>query len=422
MIFDSNGSLLPGLLPAVYRGITFHMHDTSSDSGRRVVEYLFPGVDAAAYDDFGRAPGIVSIEGFIVGDSYRTKARALEAAFNRPGPGTLIHPWLGPMTVILEDTAQIHFSDRELRIARISASFKRVQRGLSGSLSGGLNLGGFAGLFAAISTLVSLASMLAGGLDRSVISATRGKAVTRGMRIINAVAGEIAAPSTTGRFVPRLRAMIAAASPVTAGEFDALMVAVAEQFAQAEPTPAVAPAAEAVVTPSPKPQHLMTMALTLSETLTAKAIAAPAQADRALLLSATAHLLAQSAALSPYAHYTSRREALAFRARVVAMADQLSDALDGLAGSPFETNAQELRRATRSFAAAVIADINETIGRLPNVLTFQPERPLDAFALAAHVYGDRPELIEAAYRDIVARNNPRHPSILDNTRIEVLER
>ncbi len=41
-MLDDDGSLLPGLLPGRYRGITFHVPNTSIDAGRRVVEYLFP--------------------------------------------------------------------------------------------------------------------------------------------------------------------------------------------------------------------------------------------------------------------------------------------------------------------------------------------------------------------------------------------
>ncbi len=78
-MLDDDGSLLPGLLPGRYRGITFHVPNTSIDAGRRVVEYLFPGVDPASYDDFGKMPGVVYLSGLIISDDYREQARALEA-------------------------------------------------------------------------------------------------------------------------------------------------------------------------------------------------------------------------------------------------------------------------------------------------------------------------------------------------------
>ncbi|MCM0751947.1 hypothetical protein DEA98_13700 [Brucella pseudogrignonensis] len=42
MIFDSVSDILPGLLPASYRGISFFVPDTSTQVGRRVAEHLFP--------------------------------------------------------------------------------------------------------------------------------------------------------------------------------------------------------------------------------------------------------------------------------------------------------------------------------------------------------------------------------------------
>ncbi|MCM0751948.1 hypothetical protein DEA98_13705 [Brucella pseudogrignonensis] len=67
----------------------------------------FPGIDVAAYDDMGLAPAVIQLDGLIVSDSYIVSAKALQAAFETPGPGTLVHPWLGPMQVILEETAEI---------------------------------------------------------------------------------------------------------------------------------------------------------------------------------------------------------------------------------------------------------------------------------------------------------------------------
>ena len=44
----------------------------------------------------------------------------------------------------------------------------------------------------------------------------------------------------------------------------------------------------------------------------------------------------------------------------------------------------------------------------------------DAFVVAGHLFGDRPEAIEAGYRSIVERNRPRHPAMLPAGKIEAL--
>ena len=78
-----------------------------------------------------------------------------------------------------------------------------------------------------------------------------------------------------------------------------------------------------------------------------------------------------------------------------------------------------LRRSLRTLTSAVIADVNDTIGRLPPLHVFAPGRPVDAFLVAHHLAGDTPARVEAVYADIVRRNRPRHPARLDGDRIEV---
>ena len=66
-----------------------------------------------------------------------------------------------------------------------------------------------------------------------------------------------------------------------------------------------------------------------------------------------------------------------------------------------------------------MGDINEVIGRLPDVLVFKTTQSLDAWQLALHVAGDTPSRIEEVYLDIVARNDPRHPAAMEVGLIEV---
>jgi hypothetical protein len=111
------------LLPASFRGVPFHVEIASQDVGRRAVVTRFPGVDTKAIDDFGVLAGEIYIDGFLVGDDYQAQASALKAALETPGPGTLIHPWLGEFLVVVVSPASIRFDVQELRVARFSASF-----------------------------------------------------------------------------------------------------------------------------------------------------------------------------------------------------------------------------------------------------------------------------------------------------------
>ncbi|ARQ59182.1 hypothetical protein EFR00_24895 [Rhizobium sophoriradicis] len=413
MQLDSISWVLPGLLPGSFRGITFHVPDASSDAGRRVVEYLFPGVDAAAYDDFGRAPGVISFSGLIVGDDYRTQAVALQAAFETAGPATLIHPWLGPMTVIAEEPAQIYFSDRELRVLRFSATVKRIDTSVSAIL------GGISGLSDAIASVSAAASSLAAGVS-SILSATRSKAVSRSHRVLTSTAAVLTAPAGSARALPRVKAAIGATTPADPVALDNLVVAAASVIGEYAATPAVSPAATATTAEQPTPLALMDLGISFAEQLAGAVADAPADADRALLLASVSQFVAATASQSAFADYSSRQEAQAFRARATTAIDTLTDTLETFSGSTFDVQSTTLRRAARDLQAALIADINETIGRLPAVVVFRNDRPLDAWLLAQHVFGDTPQLIEAGYREIVSRNKPRHPSALPAGGVEVL--
>ncbi|MGM5087997.1 DNA circularization N-terminal domain-containing protein [Rhizobium sp. 814_E9_N1_1] len=413
MQLDSISWVLPGLLPGSFRGINFHVPDASSDVGRRVVEYLFPGVDAAAYDDFGRAPGVISFSGLIVGDDYRAQAIALQAAFETAGPATLIHPWLGPMTVIAEEPAQIYFSDRELGVLRFSATLKRIDASVSQILAG------ISGLSDAIASVIAAATVLAAGVS-SILSATRSKAVARSYRVLTSTAAAVTAPAGSARALPRIKAAIAATTPADPIALDSLVQSVASIISEYAETPAVSPAASAAATEEASSLALMDLGIGLAEQLAGAVADAPDDADRALLLSAASQFLAATASQSTFADYASRQDAQAFRTRATVAIDTLTDTLETFSGSAFDVQSAALRRAARDLQAALIADINETIGRLPAVIVFRNDRPLDAWLLAQHVFGDTPHLIEAGYRDIIARNRPRHPSALPAGGVEVL--
>lgn len=417
-MFGGDHELLPGLLPGFWRGIRFHVPDASTAAGRRISEQLFPGVDLPTYDDFGVAPAVISIEGLIVGDSYIAQAAALQAAMETPGLSTLIHPWLGPMTVMLEEPGQVFFSDRELRVTRFSIQFKRMP---IGGLSG---LGRLGGSLSALSTVISLVSTAIGAFSaaqqRRSISAAGQLAVTRSHRIVRTAVAALAAPAGARRTLPRLKASIPAIAPTGAVAFDAMITTGLAILSAADLTPAVSPAAGAVAEPAPSPLALMTMAFDLAKAFTIAVAEAPSQPDAALLAIASGRALVAGTTQSLYATYESRREALAYRLRANAAIDGAVLSLEGFTSSIHAGEASDVRRALVDLQNAIAVDINERIGRLPDVLVLNPDAPVDAWQVAHHLFGDTPDKVEAAYRDIVRRNRPRHPAHMEGP-IEVLK-
>lgn len=110
------------LRPATWRGIAFEVDSTDLGAGRRTQLHEYPQRDKPWVEDLGRAARELSFEGFVVGPDYVAQANALLAALEEPGPGTLVHPWFGTLTVSLKELARVSFN-AQLGFARLSMSF-----------------------------------------------------------------------------------------------------------------------------------------------------------------------------------------------------------------------------------------------------------------------------------------------------------
>ncbi len=412
MLDDLN--TLPGCLPGVYRGVPLMVIDAASEHGRRVLEYLFPGVDAAAYDDFGVLPSVISVEALIISDDYQARGKILQTVFETPGPGLFIHPWMGPMQVILEEPARISFSSRELRVVRISARFKRVPLtfGLSSFLP--------SGLASAVSSVIASATVLAAIVSTVVLSVSVTASVRRSRRIVLLASRSVQAPSDAAAVLSDLREILSASAPEAPADFDTWVRTATAVLQVVSDEPAVASASAATAT-SASAQGLMTIGLDIGATLAAAASTAPSAADQVLLLSAAAQFLAASAAQAPYADYASSQEAIAYRSRFTTALSALIEGLEVFGADQYQGPASALIASAAELSTAIVSDLNEVIGRLPAVLTFAASTPLDAWQLAVHVAGDQPSRIEEVYADIVARNDPRLSSLIDPGAIEVRE-
>jgi prophage DNA circulation protein len=114
--------LSANLRPASFRGVPFQVESTELGAGRRTQLHEYPQRDKPYVEDLGRTARDLNFAGFVVGDDYIDQANALLGALEEPGPGTLIHPWFGTLTVSLKDTARVSF-DAALGQARFSMSF-----------------------------------------------------------------------------------------------------------------------------------------------------------------------------------------------------------------------------------------------------------------------------------------------------------
>lgn len=110
------------LRPASFKGISFEVEDTDSDTGRRSQLHEYPNRDTPFNEDLGKKAERYSFVAFILGDDCLDRAAELRNACKNGGTGTLIHPAFGTALVDCE-SCKVSYSFREGRMARISLSF-----------------------------------------------------------------------------------------------------------------------------------------------------------------------------------------------------------------------------------------------------------------------------------------------------------
>lgn len=110
------------LQPASFRGVPFHVEGSGIDAGRRTQVHEYPQRDKPFVEDLGRASRAISVNAFVLGTDYIAQVNALIAAAETPGPGTLVHPWLGSLQVTLKEPAHVAF-DQALGRAVVTLAF-----------------------------------------------------------------------------------------------------------------------------------------------------------------------------------------------------------------------------------------------------------------------------------------------------------
>lgn len=94
-----SGTWLDFLQPASWRGVPFSVLNSEVRAGRRTALHEYPNRDVPWVEDLGLATGYFSFQGFLVGDDCYIQEKSMIAAANTPGPGTLVHPSLGLISV-----------------------------------------------------------------------------------------------------------------------------------------------------------------------------------------------------------------------------------------------------------------------------------------------------------------------------------
>jgi len=112
------------LRTAKFRDVEFKVESAETPVGRRAVLHQAALKDLPYVEDMGRHARIFNVEAFLIGDDFLDQSGRLMDAIEKPGAGTLVHPYFGSAEVVCEYPATPRISaTREGRIARFSLRF-----------------------------------------------------------------------------------------------------------------------------------------------------------------------------------------------------------------------------------------------------------------------------------------------------------
>lgn len=89
------------LQQASFRGARFHVMDHDTAGGRRVANHEYPQRDKPYTEDLGRKQRQYTLTALVIGEHYMAARDNLIRELEKPGAGTLVHPWLGRLSVVV---------------------------------------------------------------------------------------------------------------------------------------------------------------------------------------------------------------------------------------------------------------------------------------------------------------------------------
>jgi prophage DNA circulation protein len=96
------------LLPASFRGISFLIPQASVPVGQKGQLHEYPQRDEPFFEQLGKQAQVHTMTAWVIGDDCFERRDKLLEALQTPGPGELVHPWLGRMQVKAGDCKVSH--------------------------------------------------------------------------------------------------------------------------------------------------------------------------------------------------------------------------------------------------------------------------------------------------------------------------
>lgn len=386
---------------ASFRGVEFHFRTAGASLGRRNVVHQYPWRDEVFVEDMGRKLREFTLEAFVLGDDYLAWRDRLEAACEKSGPGELLHPTRGRMTVAVQECRPTESIDQR-GLAGFSLTFIEAgpvdMAGLSVRVDtpSVVDAKGDAAITATLNDFTAGSLPVGpGGFDvlnqPPFVEADALSTITGALDEVTATVRDMLPDMTL------LPALNTAARSITNRLTDLLRI----------PTDLAAELADQVAG-----IRLVALAPLMAYQALAKLFnfgnAGPAilrttparivQGDNRLSVQALVRrcALVEAAKASARIDYSSRDEALVVRDNLVARLE-----------AEAATSSDDVYLALVDLRTAVVDDIGARSVNLPRLATYTPQATLPAVVLAWRLYGD-------PLRDgeIVARNQIRHPGFV----------
>ena len=111
--------------PASFKGAGFGVSGDDKEGGRRTVVHEFPQREEVYVEDLGAATTRFTVQAFVLGPEYMDQRDKLERVLAEPGPGTLVHPWYGEITVSQFAPYRVKHSAQDGGMCVFTLSFAR---------------------------------------------------------------------------------------------------------------------------------------------------------------------------------------------------------------------------------------------------------------------------------------------------------
>lgn len=388
------------LRKATFRGVPFSVEAHETAVGRRTVTHEYPLRDKPFVEDLGRKARTLSIDAFVFGADYMAARDRLIQVFEQAGPGTLVHPYLGELTVSILDV-KIRESTAEGGMARLSialiesgeATFPNQVVNSSGAVrtaataAEGASKAAFLECYAVEARpefVANAAGTILNDAMNSIENATRaaGMASTEVAGIVGSVRSvtqnlitNIYAPASAAQaLVSNIKALIGAVSidPLRALQLGKTFFSFGSGYS------------------------LVPLSDREGQAVTSSRLQ-QAENQRAMVGLVRQQAIIEVARVSTEVEFASFQDAATVRT-------DLADAIDSIAESGVSDDVYDSLLALR---AAVVREITARGANLARVVRYTPNATIPALVLSYSLYGDAERDVE-----VVARNGIRHPGFV----------